>query len=125
MFIPGSEELHVNMRAIPAPRLTQKSKYYGLGTRYKKWKNALRWEAKQQKFELGDNIQIGFYFSMPKSWSKKKKSQMMGRPHTQTPDLDNLIKSTVDALKSKDSSVYDIRAYKLWSDSDAICIENY
>lgn len=33
---------------------------------------------------------------MPKSWSKKKRAEMNGRPHTSTPDLDNILKLVCD-----------------------------
>lgn len=37
-------------------------------------------------------------FPIPKSWSKKKKAEMRGMPHTQRPDKDNLEKLPYDAL---------------------------
>ena len=43
-------------------------------------------------------LSCNWFFEMPKSWSKKKKSEMDGQPHTSPPDLDNLQKLVCDAL---------------------------
>ena len=52
---------------------------------------------------------------MPKSWSKKKKAVFLGKAHQQTPDIDNLLKSVLDATFENDCHVWDIRALKLWA----------
>ena len=57
---------------------------------------------------------VTFILSMPASWSKKKKVAMDGQPHQQRKDIDNLIKSLLDALYHDDSCVWDIRATKIW-----------
>ena len=35
-----------------------------------------------------------FEMPMPKSWSKKKRAAMDGKPHQSVPDADNLVKAT-------------------------------
>ena len=68
---------------------------------------------------------ITFYIPMPKSWSEKKKIDMNGAPHQQRPDLDNLIKSVMDAVYAEDSVVWHYRELKkLWAYKGAIQI-NY
>ena len=71
------------------------------------------------EFIPSQELIIEFHMPMPKSWSKKKKLEMIGRYHTVKPDLDNLIKSCVDALFSKserdDACVHSIVAKKVWS----------
>jgi Holliday junction resolvase RusA-like endonuclease len=60
---------------------------------------------------------------MPKSWSKKKRNELNGKPHTQRPDLDNLIKAFKDALCEDDSHVhtyYNMR--KIWGEDGKIII---
>tara|TARA_Y100000310_G_scaffold294855_1_gene325682 strand:- start:289 stop:636 length:348 start_codon:yes stop_codon:yes gene_type:complete len=66
-------------------------------------------------FELGPDLEITFYLSMPKSWSKKKKSLLEGEPHMQTPDLDNLIKAFMDCVSENDAHVHTINAEKIWA----------
>ena len=43
-------------------------------------------------------VSMEYYFEMPKSWSKKKKSKMLGYWHSQKPDTDNLDKTVLDAM---------------------------
>ena len=43
-------------------------------------------------------ITITCAFEMPRSWSKKKRAALAGRPHTQKPDADNVLKAIADAL---------------------------
>ena len=40
---------------------------------------------------------VTFILPMPHSWAKKKKCELDGQPHTQTPDVDNLLKGLMDA----------------------------
>ena len=55
-----------------------------------------------------------FCIPMPKSWSKKKKTEMSHKPHEQTPDIDNLLKGLMDAVYKDDSGVSDITVRKIW-----------
>jgi Holliday junction resolvase RusA-like endonuclease len=65
-----------------------------------------------------------FYFPMPKSWSQKKKDKMVGEPHKQRPDTDNVVKGIQDSLLPEDCKVWHIEAKKFWSVEGAIVIEN-
>lgn len=64
-----------------------------------------------------------FVLPMPESWSGKKKCQYEGKPHSQTPDLDNLLKALGDAVYSDDSSLWDIHIRKLWGYEGKIIIQ--
>ena len=68
-----------------------------------------------------EELDIGFFVPMPKSWSKKKKLLMAGTPHKQRPDLDNYIKGLLDALLEEDCIVWRISARKIWVDTEG-CI---
>ncbi len=57
---------------------------------------------------------IIFICEMPKSWTKKKKLTMVGKPHTQKPDVDNFCKALLDALYKNDSKIWDLRITKVW-----------
>lgn len=80
---------------------------------------------KTRWFKLGGNYKIDFRLPMPNSWSKKKKEEMEGKPHTQRPDLDNLIKAVNDALLEEDSIVYRFEASKWWGKEGYIAIQNF
>jgi len=55
---------------------------------------------------------------MPASWSKKKRAEKNGRPHTQKPDASNVAKLVEDALNGAvyrdDAQVYDLRCLLYW-----------
>ena len=59
------------------------------------------------------------YFKIPKSWSKKKAENMLYEPHTQRPDLDNILKAISDGLNriayADDSQIYSFKCEKYWS----------
>lgn len=67
---------------------------------------------------------ITFHIPMPKSWSNKKRAEMHGKPHQQTPDVDNLTKALLDAIYTDDSGVWDMRTTKRWSEIGCIEITN-
>jgi len=66
---------------------------------------------------------IFFIIPMPKSWSKHKKTMMDGRPHQAKKDVDNLLKSVLDAVYKDDSCVWDIRISKVWGNKGGIIIK--
>lgn len=59
-------------------------------------------------------------FSIPDSWSKRRRTEAMGCHHTQRPDLDNLLKALKDGLNriawSDDAQVAEVSCRKLWGD---------
>ena len=59
---------------------------------------------------------------MPKSWSKKRKAKLLGKPHQQIPDLDNLIKALNDCLRDEDKYIWEVNASKTWWDEGRIII---
>ena len=75
-------------------------------------------QAEGQKLEGPLKMDIGFYFPIPKSYSKKRKQAIMDieEMHTKKPDIDNCIKSITDALNNfaydDDSQIVEITAKK-------------
>lgn len=67
---------------------------------------------------------ITFVIPMPESWSKKKRAELIGRPHQQKPDVDNLHKALMDAVFDDDSAVWDARITKIWGEKGQIHIES-
>ena len=72
--------------------------------RWKKRPSVLRYYAFRDEVRLlagswkppEDGSSIVFRIPMPRSWSKKKRAEMDGKPHKQTPDLSNLLKAFED-----------------------------
>jgi Holliday junction resolvase RusA-like endonuclease len=49
---------------------------------------------------------------------------MLGKPHQQKSDLDNLEKSVLDSLLPEDCTVWHIEAKKFWSEEPMLVLEN-
>lgn len=84
------------------------------------------WVAKYggiQPSEQPLEIDIVFYMPIPKSYSKKQKAEILsGRlKHTKKPDIDNLIKSVLDALNglvyADDSQIIKVTAVKRYAET--------
>ena len=116
----------IDASIVPKPRMTRADRWKKRPCvlRYWDFADVLRAAAAALNFELGDRIKIEFHIAMPKSWSKKKRSEMEGRPHKSKPDLDNCIKSCADILKKEDKTIYEITATKSWSREPRIIIWN-
>ena len=69
---------------------------------------------------LPDTLRLVFTIPFPKSYSKKKREALRGKPHKLKPDIDNLEKSVLDALAKEDSHVWWIDACKVWGDVGSI-----
>ena len=66
---------------------------------------------------------VTFVLPMPKSWSKKKRVEMDGKPHQQVPDADNLGKAILDSIYKDDCHIWDIRFTKIWGKTGQIIIQ--
>lgn len=98
---------------VPKPRMTRSDRWKQRPAvvRYHKFCDQLR------SLVAGTpepTFEIIFYMPMPSSWSKKKQATMVGKPHQQKPDVDNLLKAYLDALCVDDSYVWDVRVKKFW-----------
>lgn len=105
------------------PRMTRRDvwKKRDVVVRYHKFKDDCR--------ELGITVKNGdsirFIMPMPPSWSAKKRAEMYGKPHTQVPDLDNLLKALQDATLEEDSHIHSLNGLsKVWGEEGMILIEN-
>lgn len=112
-----------NILPVPKPRMTQRDRWAKRPpvVRYRAFCDRVR--------ELGivvpeSGSHITFVLPMPKSWSKKKRAEMQGRPHQQKPDIDNCTKALLDALYTDDSGVWDIRTSKIWGSQGEIIVRN-
>lgn len=105
---------------VAKPRQTQSDRWKKRPAvmRYRAFCDDLR--ARNCTFPESDSHVI-FHMPMPKSWSKKKRAEMLGQPHQQKPDVDNLTKAILDAVLKDDSGVWDVRTTKRWSEIG--CIE--
>lgn len=73
------------------------------------------------------DVHINAYFKMPSGWSRKKMTEMEGKPCGKKPDADNILKSILDGLQGAafedDKQVTYCTVAKYWSRSG--CAEIY
>ena len=118
--------MRFNITPVSAPRQNRSDRWRKrpVVLRYRAYSDALRQACLANDFVLGEEIDLEFYIPMPKSWSNRKKLKMVGEPHRQRPDTDNLAKGVMDSLLHEDCKVWHIQAKKYWSVEGAIVIEN-
>ena len=106
---------------VPAPRMTRSDKWKKRDCvmRYFRFRDEVRLN-KVTLEPFGSHVT--FFMPMAKSWSRKKRAKMLGVPHQQKPDVDNLCKALLDALFDDDAHVFDVRITKVWSDICKITI---
>jgi Holliday junction resolvase RusA-like endonuclease len=116
--------IEFNLKPVPKPRMTRADRWKKRPIVLKYWDfcNELNRQAIKLEYIPGDRVGLIFYIPMPKSWSKKKREQMLGKPHKQRPDIDNLAKAFLDALLKEDSHVYSLSAEKYWSNEGSILV---
>jgi Holliday junction resolvase RusA-like endonuclease len=123
-FVEGRSEILASFLITPMgkPRMVRSDawKKRKVVLRYWELKDEINRQANEQDFILPESFKVVFHVPMPKSWSKKKKRDMLGQKHQQRPDLDNYIKSLCDWLSPEDSYIWDIRATKLWAEEGKI-----
>ena len=108
----------------PKPRQTQADKWKKRPAvlRYRAFADVLRYLLPRD-FDF-NGAGITFILPMPRSWSKIRKQTTAGTPHTQKPDLDNLLKALLDAHMGDDSGIHHLRYLeKIWGASGEIQID--
>lgn len=116
--------ISIKIDPVAKPRMTRRDiwKHRPIVDRYYAFKDQLAVACKLSEFFLPDSYRVEFYIKMPNTWSTKKKKEMMGKPHQQKPDLDNLIKSVNDCLKTNDATVWYVESTKSWWEEGKIII---
>ena len=94
-LIEGAE--FVDIEPMGKQRMTQRDKWMKRPAvlRYRAFCDELRLKFRKRGFT---GISLVFHIATPSSWSKKKAALKIGTPHDQKPDIDNMVKSVLDAL---------------------------
>ena len=108
---------------VAKPRMTRSDKWQQRPAvlKYRQYCDDLRHHL--PGYALPGQLRLTFFIKMPASWSTKKRSSMVGAPHTQKPDVDNLAKAFMDAFKTDDSHVFDLHAEKYWAEVGSVDVE--
>lgn len=116
--------IQIPVAPVAKPRMTRSDKWKKRPAvvKYFNFKDDLR---SQVKGSLDPKFSVIFFIPMPKSWSEKKRVAMFRLPHQQRPDIDNFLKSWMDAMCEDDSYIYDVRAQKYWAYEGSIELTEY
>ena len=116
--------IELSIDPVAKPRMTgsDRWKHRPVVDKYFRFKDAIVGLCKISKFVLPDRYKVEFRIRIPDSWTSWKKRDMLGKPHQQKPDLDNLVKSINDCLKVEDMTIYYIEATKYWAEEGKIII---
>lgn len=105
------------------PRVTWHGTYTPAKTKHYEANIQACWmEQSGKKFpdEIPIRVDIECAFSIPKSYAKKLRTSLPGKPHNKRPDIDNCIKSALDGLQgyafSEDSKICEVNARKIYTD---------
>ena len=109
----------LSIAPVSKPRMTRADRWKKRQSvlKFFAFRDAVRQSSAWKTLELldMDSFKIVFHVPMPKSWSKKKKTQYDGKPHQQRPDLDNYLKAWKDSVYEEDAIVWNVEATKLWT----------
>lgn len=130
-----TREIIIKMKPVPKgrPRFTQYGHAYTPAKTLEAEnfikQEVILWMRKNNLCPIKDipiELNIDFFFSIPKSYSKKKKEQLINGPHIIKPDCDNLAKLVCDALNGvlyqDDCLIYKLSSSKTYNEEDCIRI---
>ena len=128
-----AESVHffVDGRPVPKgrPRVTRHGTYTPKSTQ--DYEAAIRaaWEREHvMPFAEGDALELDVvaYFPIPKGTPKKRSEEMVAKPYTKRGDLDNIVKSVMDALNGyaypDDAAIWNIAARKRYTNETPVTI---
>ena len=121
--LEGNEYIF-NVTPVAKPRMTQRDKWANRPCVLKYWsfKEEMLLLANEMKFTLPDQFLIVYNIPFPKSYSKKKRKELIGTPHKMKPDIDNLNKAVLDTFMIEDASVWSTWTRKFWAEKPSIVI---
>jgi Holliday junction resolvase RusA-like endonuclease len=115
---------------VPKPRMTKSDKWKQRPVVLKYWafKDAFILDARLAGFKSDMTplmLEVIAYIAMPNSWSKQKKLDHAGQPHTTRPgpDADNILKAVADSLVAEDVTIYRKTIEKRWDDGNGPRLE--
>ncbi|MCG2556919.1 RusA family crossover junction endodeoxyribonuclease [Staphylococcus epidermidis] len=110
----------------PRPRFKKVGRYVQtyMPTSYTKHKTYIQKQIPKLLTDKKLKVSLYFYFEPPKSWSKKQKLISIGQYKRTKPDIDNLIKTVLDAandhLWKDDNQIAHIESFKQYAEEAKI-----
>ncbi len=115
----------LEVEPIAKPRMTRRDKWARRPCVLRYWDfcDQLRAAAVKAQYNPSNELSLVFVLPMPSSWSARKKKGMLGKPHQQKPDLDNLVKAFKDAMLKEDKTVHRYNfMQKIWGETGKIVV---
>ncbi len=104
--------LTLPLAPVPAPRQSRRDawKPSPAVVRYREFRDNVHLLVSASRITIPTGgLAVAFELPMPPSWSRKKREALEGAPHTQKPDLDNLLKALQDSIWPEgDASIWHI-----------------
>lgn len=119
-------ETHKAPIGSPRPRFANRGKYVQtyMPATYTAHKAFIQRQMPKAMLESDLIVTIEFLFNPPQSWSNKKRLAMIGQYKRTKPDIDNLIKTVLDAankhLWKDDNQIVEVRSFKKYADESKI-----
>lgn len=113
----------------PRPRFRNTGRFVQtyMPTSYTKHKDFIREQMPNALLDGELKVTLSFYFKPPKSWSNRKKLLAIGQYKRTKPDIDNLIKTVLDAANKKvwqdDNQIVEISSLKQYAEVPKIIME--
>lgn len=113
-------EIHLPPMASPRPRFSKRGNFVQtyMPSAYTEYKRAIRAFTPKLLLEEALKVDVIFVMPIPQSLSKKKRESLDGEYHTKKPDIDNLLKTVLDACNGivwiDDNVVCNIHARKVY-----------
>lgn len=91
---------------------------------YQAKRDELRWHCAGIDIPDGPvHLSITAVRQLPKSWSKKRRAEMLGTYSPTIPDVDNIAGAIMDALFKQDNQVVTLFCEKIWGEEHELRIE--
>lgn len=113
----------------PRPRFRNTGRFVQtyMPASYTKHKDFIREQMPNVLLDGELKVTLSFYFEPPKSWSNRKKLLAIGQYKRTKPDIDNLIKTVLDAandhLWKDDNQIVEIHSFKQYAEEPKIILE--
>ena len=113
----------------PRPRFRNTGRFVQtyMPTSYTKHKDFIREQMPNALLDGELKVTLSFHFKPPKSWSDRKKLLAIGQYKRTKPDIDNLIKTVLDAANKKvwqdDNQIVEISSLKQYAEVPKIIME--
>ncbi|WP_180548886.1 RusA family crossover junction endodeoxyribonuclease [Staphylococcus haemolyticus] len=113
----------------PRPRFRNTGRFVQtyMPTSYTKHKDFIREQMPNTLLDGELKVTLLFYFKPPKSWSNRKKLLAIGQYKRTKPDIDNLMKTVLDAANKKvwqdDNQIVEISSLKQYAEVPKIIMK--